>query len=172
SVSSCSLGITPASESLVALTIIMNRMRSSLMSCEAFSPQLSAFLDRHMKNSTWSFDSFPYGGTTALAQLWDRGDHGVVLEHLTNFDFQFSPELRDGTALDPLDGFTLRLHIPEPVTTHEFLRLGERAVNHRRLASRKSHTSPLRIRLKPLQIEQDTRFRKVVIIFGHLSHEA
>jgi len=39
------------------------------MSCEAFSSQLSAFLDRHMKNSIWPFDSFPHGGTTALAQL-------------------------------------------------------------------------------------------------------
>src|SRR5215813_1808014 len=57
-------------------------------------------------------------------------------EHLANFDLGFSLH-GVWAALDPIDRLCHRLHLPQPETGNQLLRLGEGPVNDSPLASRK-----------------------------------
>src|SRR5262249_7491020 len=52
------------------------------------------------------------------------------LEQLANFDFCFCSRGRVGTALHQIDGLLLRLHLPDPEASPEFLGLTKRPVSH------------------------------------------
>src|SRR5438034_9237653 len=55
------------------------------------------------------------------------------LVHLADFDFSAIAERR---ALDPLDRFVFRLHLPDPEARDQIFRFGERPIGHRMLAAR------------------------------------
>src|SRR4029077_3739096 len=110
SANACSSGMTPASESFVAFTMIMNRMVL-----------------------------FPLFGLLSLPGRWraqpllllpelrlERGAEVVHLEHLANLHFA----LVERGPLQPFYGFVQRLSLPQPEPGDELLRFGERSVDH------------------------------------------
>src|SRR5712691_6934106 len=121
SVRICSCGITPASESLVAFTTIMNRI--------VLSPLfgLRGCLGAH------ALLLLPELGAQRRAEV-------VRLEHLPNLDLA----LLERSALEPRDRLVLRLHLPQPEAGDELLGLGERSVDHGPLRSFKPHARALR----------------------------
>src|SRR5688572_15321550 len=86
------VGMTPASESLVAFTMIMNRMVLSPL----FRPR-------------------SYLGAEAVLPLPElgcqRGTEVIRFEHLANLDLV---AVLEGCALEPLDRLCLRFHLPDP----------------------------------------------------------
>src|SRR5881409_3543196 len=117
-----SCGITPASESLVAFTTIMNRMvLSPLLGLRAQS--LLLLLELRLERIT----------------------EVVRLEHLANLHFTF---LERG-PFQPLDGLAERLHLPQPETGDQLLRLGEGPVDHRPLAPGEPDARALELACSP-----------------------
>src|SRR6185437_3772397 len=82
-----------------------------------------------------------------LAQLWSEFIAKVV-------GFEDLPDLHFGVverrAPEPRDRLILRLHLPDPEACNQLLRLGERSVDHRRLAVRELHAGALGTRLEPV----------------------
>src|SRR5437773_1333034 len=133
-----SCGITPASESLVAFTTIMNRMvLSPLLGLRAQS--LLLLLELRLERIT----------------------EIVRLEHLANLHFTF---LERG-PFQPLDGLAERLHLPQPETGDQLLGLGEGAVDHRPLAAGEPDARALGARLQPLPREHHARFLQLDVEF-------
>src|SRR2546422_2918145 len=114
------IGMTSASESFVAFTMIMNRMT------------LCSFLGlRRLRAHT----------LLLLPELGlECGTEVLGLEHLANLDLG---AVTEGGPLDPRDRFLLRLHLPQPEAGDQLLRLGEGPVDHRPLASREPDARPL-----------------------------
>src|SRR3989442_171342 len=140
-----SCGMTPASDSLVAFTTIMNRM--------ILSPLLLGLGCRRAQ----PLFVLPEFGL-------ERGTEVVRLEPLTNLDLEAVIERR---PLEPLDRLFFGLHLPQPEAGDQLLRLGERPVDHGPLASREPDTRALRARLQPLRREQHAGFRQLFIELPH-----
>src|SRR2546427_9275075 len=118
-----SCGMTPASESFVAFTMIMNRMTlCSFLALRRLRAHALLLLP----------ELGPECGTEVLG-----------LEHLANLDLGAVPE---GRPLDPLDGFCFRLHLPQPEAGDQLLRFGEGSVGHGSLPAGELHARALRAR--------------------------
>src|SRR3989442_9933509 len=145
SVSICSCGMTPASDSLVAFTTIMNRM--------ILSPLLLGLGCRRAQ----SLFVLPEFGL-------ELGTEVVRFKDLANLDLEAVIERR---TLEPLDRLFFGLHLPQPEAGDQLLRLGERPVDHGPLGSREPDTRALRARLQPLRREQHAGFRQLFIELPH-----
>src|SRR5882724_2598109 len=145
SVSIFSCGRTPASDSLVAFTTIMNRM--------ILSPLLLGLGCRRAQ----PLFVLPEFGL-------ELGTEVVRFEDLANLDLEAVIERR---TLEPLDRLFFGLHLPQPETGDQLLRLGEGPVGHGPLVSRKFDTRALRARLQPLRREQHAGFRQLFIELPH-----
>src|SRR5439155_23965193 len=149
-----SCGMTPASESFVAFTIIMNRIVRVSFSI-GFGLALLGPLRAH-----------------ALLLLLELGFEGrtevLRLEDLANLDLCAIPE---GRPLDPLDRLFLRLHLPEPEAGHQLLRFGEGPVGHRPLPAGELHARSLGARLEALAGEQHAGFLQLLVELAHLGQD-
>src|SRR5713101_5506998 len=125
SASIVSCGITPASESGVAFTMIMNRM--------VLSPPLLGLGCRRAQPLLL----LPEFGL-------ERGTEVLRLEHLANLHFA----VLERSPLQPFDGLVERLRLPQPEAGDQLLRLGEGAVGHGPLRSRELDPRSLRARLQ------------------------
>src|SRR6266702_1694253 len=135
---------TPASESFVAFTTIMNRMvLSPLLGLRAQS--LLLLLELRLERIT----------------------EVVRLEHLANLHFTF---LERG-PFQPLDGLAERLHLPQPETGDQLLRLGEGPVDHRPLAPGEPDARALGARLQPLPSEHHARFLQLDVELPHFGQD-
>src|SRR5712692_7356512 len=112
-----SCGMTPASESFVAFTMIMNRI------------VLSPLFGLRGRLRAHALFLLPELGAK-------RGTEVLGLEHLANLDLGAVPE---GRPLDPLDRLFLRLHLPQPEAGDELLRFGEGPVSHGALPAGELH---------------------------------
>src|SRR5438093_1256170 len=139
-----SSGITPASESWLAFTTIMNRM--------VLSP-LPGLRGRLRAQSL----------LLLLELRLERITEVLRLEHLANLHFTF---LERGT-FQPLDGLAERLHLPQPETGDQLLRLGEGPVDHRSLAAGEPDARALGARLQPLPREHHARFLQLDVELPH-----
>src|SRR2546425_6406291 len=136
--------MTSASESFVAFTMIMKRI--------VLSPLLGLRTDPLF----------------LLLELRPECRTEVLgLEDLPNLDLA----LLEGSALEPFDRLGLRRHLPDPEAGDEFLRLGERPVDHRPLVSREPHARALRARLEPLAREHHAGFLQFDIELAHLGED-
>src|SRR2546426_3305673 len=97
------IGITSASESLVAFTMIMNRMLLSPLLCPGACLRAQALV------------SLPYLGR-------ERGTEVVRFEDLPNLDLE---AVLEGRALEPCDRLFLGLHLPQPEAGDQLLRFRE-----------------------------------------------
>src|SRR5213593_1690561 len=139
-----SSGITPASESWLAFTTIMNRMvLSPLPGLRGCLRAQSLFL--------------------LLELRLERITEVVRLEHLANLHFTF---LERG-PFQPIDGLAERLHLPQPETGDQLLRLGEGSVDHRPLAPGEPDARALGARLQPLPSEHHARFLQLDVELPH-----
>src|SRR5262249_7174378 len=87
------------------------------------------------------------------------GSEVLELEQLAKLDLSFpSFAMGSGNALGPFDRLFPRLHLDQPVSGDQLLRLGEGPVDHRALSSGELDARPLRARLEPRAIEQHPRF--------------
>src|SRR5712691_8529149 len=145
SVSIFSCGRTPASDSLVAFTTIMNRM--------VLPPLL---LGPGCRRAQPLFVP-PESGL-------ELGTEVVRFEDMANLDVGAVIERR---TLEPLDRLFVGLHLPQPEAGDQLLRLGERPVDHGPLASREPDTRALRARLQSLRREQHAGFRQLFIELPH-----
>src|SRR5881296_3681450 len=139
------IGMTSASESWVAFTMIMNRM--------ILSPLLLGLGCRRAQ----PLFVLPEFGL-------ELGTEVVRFEDLANLDLEAVIERR---TLEPLDRLFFGLHLPQPEAGDQLLRLGERPVDHGPLASREPDTRALRARLQPLRREQHAGFRQLFIELPH-----
>src|SRR5438876_480764 len=159
SIMSFSEGIAPASESFVALTIIMNLMLFSNASGPA--PPLPFLLCSDLRAQA----------LLLLPQLGrELGAEVLRLEHLADLDLGILPH-RIGAALDPFDRLFLGLHLPDPETRDQLLRLGEGPVDHGALRSREPDACALRARVEPLAREHHAGFHQVFVELPHRGEE-
>ena len=86
------------------------------------------------------------------------------LVHLANFDFCPFPKRR---ALDPLDRFVFRLHLPDPEARDQVLGFVERPVCHCMLAASELDARAFRARMKSLGGKQHAGFRQLFVILPH-----
>src|SRR3979490_883672 len=100
-----------------------------------------------------------------LADLASRvaGSEVRRLEDLPDLDLG----ILAGSALEPLDGLLLRLHLPEPEAGHQLLRLREGSVDHRLLAPGEPDPGALGARLEPLASEHHPRLHQLLVEFPH-----
>src|SRR5438132_4284500 len=122
SVSSCSLGITPASESLVALIKIMNRIF------------VSPIVRRRRASRR---------GRRKVLQLEKRADLALALRAKAPRGVNLHE------SLGPLDRLGLRRELEDRVAGDQLLRFREGPVDHRALASGVPDPRPLRAGLEP-----------------------
>src|SRR5438093_1027535 len=139
-----SSGITPASESWLAFTTIMNRM--------VLSP-LPGLRGRLRAQSL----------LLLLELRLERITEVLRLEHLANLHFTF---LERG-PFQPLDGLAQRLHLPQPETGDQLLRLGEGPVDHRALRSGELDPRPLRARLQPFGRQEHAGLLQLNVELAH-----
>src|SRR6266571_4206680 len=150
-------GITPASESFVAFTIIMNRMLFSNVRRHPLPFLLCGDLRAQ--------------ALLLLPQLGgELGAEVLRLEHLADLDLGILPH-RIGAALDPFDRFFLRLHLPYPETRDQLLGLGEGPVDHGTLRSREPDARALRARVQPLAREHHAGFHQLFVELPHRGEE-
>src|SRR3989442_8859627 len=140
--------MTPASESLVAFTMIMNRMI------------LSSFLALRRRPRAQPLLLLPELGA-------QRGTEVVRLEHLANLHVAFL----EGGSLQPLDGLIPRLHLPQPEAGDQLLRLREGPVGHGPLASVEPDPHALRARLESLACEHHAGLRQLLVELPHLGQD-
>src|SRR6185437_9039430 len=105
---------------------------------------------------------------TRLCFRRDVRSEVLVLEHLADLDFA----LLERRALQPLDGFFLRFHAPDPEAGDELLGLGERSVDDFRLALAKPNARALGARVQPLALEHHARLDQLFVELRHLSELA
>src|SRR2546428_3699486 len=100
-----------------------------------------------------------------LADLaaWIAGREVRRLEELADLHLG----ILEGGALEPLDGLRLGLHLPEPEACDQLLRLRERSVDHRPLASGEPDARALRARLQPLAGEHHPRLHQLFVELPH-----
>src|SRR5882724_4088472 len=72
------------------------------------------------------------------------------------------------SALEPVDCFFLRLHLPHPETGDQFLRLGERAFSHRTLVSVELHARALGTGMQSLACEHHAGLHELFVELTHL----
>src|SRR5580658_1685369 len=72
-------------------------------------------------------------------------------------------------ALHPLHRLLHGPHLPNPVTSHQFLRLGERPINDRALLPRKPNPLALRARMQPVPRQHRARLNQFLAEFPHLA---
>src|SRR3989304_4843901 len=101
-----------------------------------------------------------------LSVVFDRLARTEVLqlEYLANLDLAFL----EGDALGPFDRLFLRLHLNQPETGDELLRLGEGSIDHGALRSREPDACALRARVEPLRREQHAGLHQLFVILRHL----
>src|SRR5690242_9188293 len=147
SANASSSGMTPASESFVAFTMIMNRMGLPpllRLGCRGAQPFL------------------------LLLELGlERVTEVLHLEHLANLHFAIA----ERGPFQPFDGFVQRLHLPQPEPGDELLRLRERSVDHRPLAAGEPYPHALGALLEPLGGEQHARFLELHVELAHLGQD-
>src|SRR5438046_9491860 len=143
------IGMSSASESFVAFTMIMNRMVLSPLLCPGARLPAHALL--------------------ALPCLGRQGGTEVRrLEDLPNLDLEAVVE---GRALEPRDRLVLGLHLPDPEASDELLRLGEGSVGHDAFAPRKFDPRALRAGLESLRREQHAGFLELHVELAHLGED-
>src|SRR5262245_39459596 len=89
------------------------------------------------------------------------------LEHLTNLDLG----LVERGALEPFDGFFLRVHLPQPEAGDQLLGLGERAVNHDPIAGGKPDSRTLGARMESLGCEHHAGFHQLFVELPHIRQD-
>src|SRR6266480_1908714 len=162
-------GITPASESFVALTIIMNRM---LFSNRRTRPR--EIDTPRVRRHPLPFLLRGYLRAQALLLLpqlgRELGAEVLRLEHLADLDLGILPH-RIGAALDPFDRLFLRLHLPYPETRDQLLGLGEGPVDDGALRTREPDARALRARVEPFAREHHAGLRQLLVELPHRGEE-
>src|SRR5438046_4627249 len=154
---SFSEGITPASESFVALTIIMNRMLFSNVRRQPLPFLLRGDLRAQ--------------ALLLLPQLGgELGAEVLRLEDLADLDLGILPH-RIGAALDPFDRLFLRLHLPDPEAGDQLLGLGEGPVDDGALGSREPDARALRARVQALAREHHAGLHQLLVELPHRGEE-
>src|SRR6266540_3312066 len=187
---SFSEGITPASESFVALTIIMNRIAISPFSWEPGLRKVSgrmkslALTVRRTRPSEIDAlrvrrrpllfllrDDLRAQALLLLPQLGGELCAEILrLEHLADLDLGILPH-RTRAALDPFDRLFLRLHLPYPEASDQLLGLGEGPVDDGALGSREPDARALRARVQPFAREHHAGLHQLLVELPHRGEE-
>src|SRR5256885_3090611 len=102
----------------------------------------------------------------------------VGLDHLPDLDLertkaplQFRCLLAasgPGSPLEPFDRLFLRLHLPQPVAGDQFLGLGKRPIDHRRLAAGEPDARAFRARVQAVGREHHAGLDQLLVVLPHL----
>src|SRR2546428_4413443 len=155
---SFSSGMTPASVSLLPLTIIMNRIVLPPCGCVE-EPRVVLRLQ---------FLGLRAQTRLLLPELGgERRTEVLHLEHLANLDLA----LLEGAAFNPFDRLGHRLHPPQPEAGDQLFRLRERPVDHGPLRSREPDAHALRARVEPLAREHHARLCQLFVELPHVGDD-
>src|ERR1700685_1037877 len=90
------------------------------------------------------------------------------LKEPSHLDIGFMPRVRRWRPLRPFECFFVRLHLDDPISGDQFLRLRKRPTHNRFLPTREIlHSKALRTPLQTRRIEQDARLRKLFVVGSH-----
>src|SRR5713226_4703539 len=162
----CSSAATSASCARSSAVPISPTTRASPAISRADSIRQIASIARCASVNAVSRRPWPSGASSSRGPMARAPSHALEIEDLTDLE---GPAVI-GCPLEPLEGLVDRAHLPQPVPSHQFFRLGERPVDDCALLAVESNALALRARAEAAGFEHHPGLDQLIVellVLGH-----